>query len=243
MQFKADKDMLTTADSGKRNWNALQIGVFHTTENSDNTAPDVVATWQLNPNNESSYHVLVGTDGRTIRSNDDEYVSWSAGPTGNSRGLHCSAIGYAARDRNGWLRRPKQIEQMARWAAHCSKEYGLPLVKLSAEDVRAGKRGFCGHAEVSIAWHEVNHMDPGAGFPWDVVLNRATDIRDDKVKSQPKKAGNGMSTDEKVTLILEQLAGHPAGKFEGWPQLGGRTLVDAVAKIGEHLEIDGFKAP
>ena len=47
--------------------------------------------------------------------------------------------------------------------------------------------------------------------------------------------------DERIKQILEQLAGpHP---FDGWPQLGNRTIIDALAAIGEKLGIDGFKAP
>lgn len=33
------------------------------------------------------------------------------------------------------------------------------------------------------------------------------------------------------------------GKYPGWPQLGGRTVVDALAAIGEKLGLDGFKDP
>ena len=46
-----------------------------------------------------------------------------------------------------------------------------------------------------------------------------------------------------LTLILDQLAG-PARdakgpKFTGWPQLGGKTLVDAVADIRKILNNGG----
>ena len=45
-------------------------------------------------------------------------------------------------------------------------------------------------------------------------------------------------------LIYEQLCGPGApGTFPGWPQLGNRTLVDALAAIGDKLGIDGFKSP
>ena len=48
-------------------------------------------------------------------------------------------------------------------------------------------------------------------------------------------------------LALDQLAGPRDADgqqhFKGWPQLGDRTVVDALAAIGERLEIDGFKAP
>lgn len=45
----------------------------------------------------------------------------------------------------------------------------------------------------------------------------------------------------KDDLVLDQLAGHPWEEWRGWPQLGNRSLVDAVAVIGEKLGIDGFK--
>lgn len=45
----------------------------------------------------------------------------------------------------------------------------------------------------------------------------------------------------KEDLALDQLVGHPWEDWAGWPQLGGRSLVDAVAVIGEKLGIDGFK--
>jgi GH25 family lysozyme M1 (1,4-beta-N-acetylmuramidase)/N-acetyl-anhydromuramyl-L-alanine amidase AmpD len=47
-----------------------------------------------------------------------------------------------------------------------AKRWGIPLVKLSAVDLRAGRKGICGHADISAAWHLTDHSDPGAGFPW-----------------------------------------------------------------------------
>ena len=45
----------------------------------------------------------------------------------------------------------------------------------------------------------------------------------------------------KEDLILDQLAGYPHDNWAGWDQLGGLTLVNAVAAIGHKLGIDGFK--
>lgn len=45
----------------------------------------------------------------------------------------------------------------------------------------------------------------------------------------------------KEDLALDQLVGHPWEDWAGWPQLGNRSLVDAVAAIGVKLGIDGFK--
>nr|DAS46744.1 MAG TPA: PGRP protein [Bacteriophage sp.] len=236
-QFKCDVDVYTTADSGARDPHKCQLGVFHTTENDDVTDPVSVARWQQNRANGSSYNILVGTDGKTVRSNDDNYIPWAAGTTGNRVGLHASAIGRASRGRGAWTNHPKQLESLARWAADLHTRYGLPLVWLTAEQVRAGARGFCGHAEVSAAWREVDHTDPGAGFPHDIVLGRAREIA----------TGALAKKDEQMTpnyekLIFEQLTG-PGDDFRGWAQLGGRTLVDALAAIGEKLGVEGFKAP
>lgn len=54
-----------------------------------------------------------------------------------------------------------------------------------------------------------------------------------------------MTNDDLTKSIFDQLAGpnaHRQGTYPGWGQLGGRTIVDALAAIGEKLDIDGFKA-
>lgn len=247
-QFKADIDLLTAADSGRRDLKALIWSVLHTTENSDNTPPDNVAKWQQNVNNQSSYNVLFGTNGRTVRSNDDNYSPWSAGMPGNRLGLHGSAIGYASRTRAQWLQFPKQLEAIAQWLATNHREYGIPLRELTVDEVRRRVPGVTTHA---VYWQAIGkpqgmatRTDPGAGFPMDVVLKRAKEI----VSPKPPTVKGTNMTDKQynelvklLTLILDQLVGHPGLKFPGWSQLGGRSLVDAVAAIGEALEVDGMK--
>lgn len=57
-------------------------------------------------------------------------------------------------------------------------------------------------------------------------------------ETSPKGATMERSKDD---LILDQLAGYPHEDWTGWEQLGGLTLVNAVATIGHKLGIDGFK--
>lgn len=237
-QFRTDVAMLTTADSGPRDPHRCQVGVFHTTENSDDTPAENVAAWQQNRGNNSSYNVLVGTDGRSVRSNDDNFIPWAAGGTGNRIGIHASAIGRAARSREDWLRWPAQLATLARWAADLNARYGIPLKWLTAAQVRAGERGFCGHAEISAAFGEVDHTDPGRGFPHDLILAQAAEINNPK---NDDKQVETVAQDHRNDLILDQLVGHPWASFPGWEQLGGRSLVDAIGAIGAHLEIEGFK--
>ena len=247
-QFKATVDMLTTADSGRRDLKGLIWSVLHTTENSDSTPPDNVAKWQQDRSNQSSYNVLFGTDGRTVRSNDDDYTPWSAGNPGNTLGLHGSAIGYASRTRAQWLKFPKQLESIAQWLATNHREYGIPLRELTVDEVRRRVPGVTTHA---VYWQAIGkaqgmdtRTDPGAGFPMDVVIKRAKEI----VSPKPPKVKDVGMTDQQYSelvkllkLILDQLVGYPGLKFPGWSQLGGRSLVDAVAAIGEALEVEGMK--
>lgn len=237
-QFKTDVIMLTSADSGPRDPYRCQVGVFHTTENDDLTPPENVAVWQQNKANGSSYNILVGSNGRSVRSNDDNFIPWAAGTTGNRIGIHASAIGRASRSREDWLKWPAQLDTLARWAADINRRYGIPLKWLTAAQVRAGERGFCGHAEISAAFREVDHTDPGRGFPHDLILARAMEINN---PTNTDRQDEIMAQDHRNDLILDQLVGHPWASFPGWEQLGGRSLVDAIGAIGAHLEIEGFK--
>lgn len=60
-----------------------------------------------------------------------------------------------------WADHPAMLDEMARYMAAWSVAYGIPLVKLTAAQVRAGQRGVCGHAEISVAFGESDHTDPG----------------------------------------------------------------------------------
>lgn len=239
-QFKADVDQLTTNDSGTRDPHGCQLAVIHTYECP--RADDLESRAAYQETHESSYTMLVGTR-RTLRANDDNYIPWAAMPTGNRVGLHLSFLAYARSSRQEWLDNTNQLDLGARVVADWCTRYGIPPVKVSPDEVRAGKRGVCGHGDVSAAWRESDHTDPGAGFPWDVFLDRVQHF----MNPAPQSKETGMSQeitdrlneiDHKLTLILDQLAG-PGAEFAGWPQLGDRTLVDAVAAIAEIEGVTG----
>ncbi|WP_082080516.1 hypothetical protein [Williamsia herbipolensis] len=47
-----------------------------------------------------------------------------------------------------------------------------------------------------------------------------------------------------VKDIRQQLTGgRDQGQYPGWPQLGNRSVTDALAAIGAHLGISGFYDP
>lgn len=54
-------------------------------------------------------------------------------------------------------------------AQDCTR-YKLPTRKLNYLQLRLGWRGLCGHIDVSKAWHQTTHVDPGPDFPWTQFL-------------------------------------------------------------------------
>ena len=79
------------------------------------------------------------------------------------------------------------------------------------------------------------HHDPGA-FVWPDFLAR--------VHYHLNGDDMPLPDIDSIDLILDQLAGpvRPDGT-RGWAQLGGRSVVDALAAIGENLGISGFRPP
>ena len=202
-------------------WSARKMGEYH------------------QHNQSGSYHITIDKNGVTNRENDDEFVTWSAMYTGNRVCYHVCLAGFARWGRADWLSRRKQMEALARvlWAFHTT--YGIPLRKIDGKALRDGAYGICGHIDISEAWSETDHWDPGYNLPYDVVLQMARSFGG---KPSKEKEVGVLSYGKR---IFEQLAGIGKGKnlYPGWPQLGDRTLVDAIAAIGDKLEIDGFKAP
>jgi hypothetical protein len=107
----------------------------------------------------------------------DAAIAWHAPPNQHSIGIEITADGGNASafsptshayTRAQWLS-PEVWPAVAR-AASRTRELCLrlkvPIVLLSAADLVAGKHGICGHDDVSAAWHQTNHSDPGPNFPW-----------------------------------------------------------------------------
>lgn len=158
----------------------------------------------LDNNPSASAHAI--SDASTLLSDlvPDERAAWTAGPTGNSVGLHIEQCAFVAMSREQWLsesdvnvwvpwlndgrgafrlvRSPmSMLRNTARWLRVKSDKWGIPLVKLSPAEVRAGRAGVCGHGDVSAAWGETDHTDPQPNYPWDIVLALAAgDAVDDE---------------------------------------------------------------
>lgn len=128
------------------------------------------AVYFQNPNAGGSAHYVVD-DATEVHCVADSHIAWHAPPNDRSIGIEiCSEGGDYARDysRAEWLSPavwPAVLLAAARTAELC-KRFGIPAVRVNATDLLNGAHGICGHVDVSQAWHQSTHTDPGPHFPW-----------------------------------------------------------------------------
>jgi N-acetyl-anhydromuramyl-L-alanine amidase AmpD len=105
----------------------------------------------------------------------EDIVTWHAPPNPNSVGIeHCDPqTGTEAQDVSRWLDsyHVAMLHNSARLVVDIAKRWDLPLVRISTAEILAGKRGICGHDDVTNAYHQSTHTDPGYGFPWEFFMS------------------------------------------------------------------------
>lgn len=85
---------------------------------------------------------------------------------------HICLPGRAAQTREEWLDPLSrgQIKAVAHFIVDKAKADGFPIRRITAAEVKAGGRGYCGHVDITNAYHLSDHTDPGINFPWDVLM-------------------------------------------------------------------------
>ncbi len=103
----------------------------------------------------------------TVQCVRESDVAWHA-PGANHNGLGIELAGYANQTEAQWGDAFSQaMLRRAAWLiARACREHKIPVVLLSADDLKAKKRGLCGHDTVSKAFKLSTHYDPGPWFPW-----------------------------------------------------------------------------
>lgn len=93
---------------------------------------------------------------------------------GNSRSDNLELCGFAKWTRETWLSEHKgMLDNAARWIRQRCLARGIPIVKLTPDQVRDGVPGVIGHVDYTNATGDGTHWDPGPGFPWDYVISKA----------------------------------------------------------------------
>ncbi len=147
----------------------LNLLVLHSTE-SHNRPGDSdlagVAGWFDNPSADASCHVVVDADGHSARCVPDRLKAWQVG-TYNSAALGIEQIGFASQGWFAWRKSWRQMRESARWLAHWSIRYGIPLRRATVAGGAVVRSGVTTHAELGVEGG--GHHDPGP-FPFHRVL-------------------------------------------------------------------------
>jgi N-acetyl-anhydromuramyl-L-alanine amidase AmpD len=153
----------------------IRVIVIHDMEAPEGpqTAENIAHWFATMPaTNKASAHVCVDNNS-AVRCVADGDRAWHA-PGCNSDGLGIEIAGYARQSRAEWLDQYSKgaLEQAAKVVAGWCLKHNIPAVKLSVDELKAGKRGIVGHRDVSAAYRQTDHTDPGPEFPWDYFLAR-----------------------------------------------------------------------
>lgn len=99
-------------------------------------------------------------------------VAWHA-PGANHNGIGIELAGYARQTPEEWADAysTEMLKRAAGIVAEICQRWRIPVRRRTAEELRAGQRGLCGHADVSEAFGKSSHWDPGPHFPWNRFLN------------------------------------------------------------------------
>lgn len=136
-----------------------------------------------------------------------DQAAWTA-RSANTIADQVELCGFARWTREQWLgEHRRMLELLAGWLAERARARGIPLRKLSPAQVAAGQSGVCGHVDWTLGVHEGTHTDPGAGFPWDVVMELATQ----PTTKEPPMAVINQGTWEDTGLAVRQHLTCPVG--------------------------------
>jgi hypothetical protein len=156
----------------------VRLVVVHTAEGARTAASLGAYFWR--DDIQASSHV--GIDGsNTLQFVPYDRAAWTV-RSGNPVSDNAELTGFARWTRDQWLStgtvdgvtNPRGIlDRTAAWIRSRCLARNIPIRKITAADVAAGRSGVIGHVDWTYGMHDGTHTDPGPGFPWDYVINRA----------------------------------------------------------------------
>lgn len=164
--------MITSPNRSRRTGTKpVSLVVIHTAEGARTTA--ALGAYFAKTSVQASSHA--GIDDTGI----ETFVPYSEAAwtlrSGNSISDNVELCGFAAWTRTQWLNEHRRmVELTAQWIRERCLARNIPIRKLTPQQVAAGQAGVIGHYDWTIGMRDGTHVDPGPGFPWDVVIELAS---------------------------------------------------------------------
>jgi N-acetylmuramoyl-L-alanine amidase len=150
--------------SGKRSLSRIGLIVIHCTESHSARSS---AQWFENTRAQGSAH-LVLDEFECFRTLDSAVIPWGA-KGANTRGFHIEIAGWAKWSREDWMKHSQALRRAAYKAAVHAVKFGIPIRLLTAEQLKAGHKGFATHALCTKAFGGT-HSDPGKHCPTEQLI-------------------------------------------------------------------------
>lgn len=159
-----------SAYTAGRNKVKPRLIVLHTMEAPEtHDRAEQVAAWFARDGRTSSVHYCVD-DNSVVQCLKESDTAWAVGNYGmNTLSISIELAGYARQNKPEWhdLYSLALMRRAARLVVEIAGRHGIPLTKISATDIAAGRAGLCGHVDITKAMHTPGgHTDPGPNFPW-----------------------------------------------------------------------------
>ena len=158
-----------------RGGHKIRLIVIHTMECGETTgkAKQVLNWFKGKTSPKASAHYM--TDNKEVfQLISDDDTAWAVDDYElNQQSISIELAGSASQTPAQWSDSysVSELAVVAKLASTLAKKYGIPAIKLSPADIIAGKSGFCGHADITVAKKvKGGHTDPGRGFVWDKFI-------------------------------------------------------------------------
>lgn len=176
--------------------------VVHTTEGSEGLrSAEDGAAYDARREDGTSTHYFHDQD-TTVQSVYTHDRANAAKGTGNKYGIHHELCGKAAQNPAQWddAASAGTLARFARQAARDAAKWDIPVRHLTVAQVRNFESGFCAHSDISAAFGESTHTDPGSNYPWTDTLNAVRAIMAPPTEEDPLAA----FTREELIDMMEQ---------------------------------------
>lgn len=160
--------------------------------------------------------------------------------TGNRIGIGHELCGGAFQTPTQWAD-AASAGTLLRAAVQCArdaKKWGIPIRRLTIAQLRNGERGFAGHNDISDAFGESNHTDPGPHFPWDSFLSMVKHETDISPMNAVDRSEVRAIFREELTAERDNYAAETVGREfarQGGPT-GNTSIRQAVAWSDANLQ-------
>lgn len=113
--------------------------------------------------------------GEIIQCADETVVCWHAPPNHGSVGIELTDPQGGPDSRWQDADHQEMLHRAAELVVDISSRWdNVPLEHVNSQNLLGGAHGIPGHVDVSYAWHQSDHSDPGVGFPWSDFMGMVT---------------------------------------------------------------------